>query len=104
MKFYFLNLYGPYVDREVYWSHLVSLDCFKSSSLIMGGDLNFSMGYSEIWGTKARVDPLSDFFNRQLDGLDLVDIALAVSLPTWSNRRIGIENISKRLDRLMISW
>ena len=104
MKFYFLNLYGPYVDREVYWSHLVSLDCFKSSALIMGGDLNFSMGYSEIWGTKARVDPLSDFFNRQLDGLDLVDIAPAVSLPTWSNRRIGIENISKRLDRLMISW
>ena len=103
MKFYFLNLYGPYVDREVYWSHLVSLDCFKSSSLIMGGDLNFSMGYSEIWGTKARVDPLSDFFNRQLDGLGLVDIAPVVFLPTWSNRRIGIENISKRLDRLLIS-
>ena len=48
MNFCILNLYGPYVDRESFWSNLVSLDCFKSSALIMGQDLNFSMGYSEI--------------------------------------------------------
>ena len=64
MNFCFLNLYGPYVDREVFWSNLVSLDCFKSSALIFGGDLNFSVGFSEIWGAKARVDTLSDFFTR----------------------------------------
>ena len=103
MNFGFLNLYGPYVDREVFWSNLVSLDCLKSSALIFGGDLNFSVGFSEIWGAKARVDPLSDFFSRQLDGLGLVDIAPAVILPTWSNHRIGNENICKRLDRLLIS-
>ena len=91
------------MDREVFWPNLVSLDFFKSSALIMGGDLNFSMGYTEIWGAKARVDPLSDFLSRQLDGLGLVDIAPAFFLPTWSNRRIGNENICKRLDQLLIS-
>ena len=68
MKFYFLNLYGPYVDREVFWSNLVSLDYLKGSALIFGGDLNFFVGFFEIRGAKAKVDPLSDFFSRQLDG------------------------------------
>ena len=91
------------MDREAFWSNLVSLDCFKNYALIMGGDLNFSMGYFGIWGAKARVDSLSDFFSRQLDGLGLVDIAPAVFLPTWSNRRIGNENICKILVWLLIS-
>ena len=102
MNLCFLNLYGPYVDREVFWSNLVSLDCFKNSALIMGGYFNFFIGYSKILAAKAIVDHLSDFFSRQLDGLSLVDITLVVFLPTWSNRRIGIDKINERLDRLLI--
>ena len=45
------------------------------------------------------MDSLSDFFSRQLDVLGLVDLTPSVLLPTWSNRRIGGENICKRLDR-----
>ena len=45
MNLCFLNLYGPYVDREVFWSNLVTLDCLKSYALIFGGDLNFSVGF-----------------------------------------------------------
>ena len=56
--------YGPYLDREFFWSNLVSLKCLKSSTLIFGGDLNFSVGFSEIMGGKGRVDPLSYFFSR----------------------------------------
>ena len=71
--------------------------------MIFGGDLNFSLGCSEIWGVKARVDCLSDFFSKKLETYGLVDIVPHVLTPTWSNRRVGNESISKQLDRLMVS-
>ena len=79
------------------------MECFKSPFLVFGGDLNFSLGLSEIWGDRAHVDVLSDFFFNLLDGLGLVDITPLVSIPTWSNRRVGVESISKRLDILLLS-
>ena len=78
----------------------MSLNCTK---IIFGGDLNFSMGLSEIWGDRARSDCLSDFFAKILNDHGLMDIVPSVILPTWTNRRVGSENICKRLDRLMIS-
>ena len=74
------------------------MECFKCPNLVFGGDLNFSFGHSEIWGVKARVDVLTDFFINLLQGLGVVDIAPMVSIPTWSNRQIGPESICKRLD------
>ena len=62
------------------------MECFKSPYLVFGGDLNFSLGISEIWGDRARVDVLTDFFFNLLEGLGLVDITPLVSIPTWSNR------------------
>ena len=61
------------------------------------------MGLSEIWGVNAQVDPLTNFFHNLLERLGLVDINPLVSIPTWSNRRVGSEGISKRLDRLLVS-
>ena len=58
----FINLYGPYSDREFFWNNLLGIDCFKCPYLVFGGDLNFSLGLSEIWGVNARVDALTDFF------------------------------------------
>ena len=78
------------------------MDCFKCPYLVVGGDLNFSLGCSEIWGEKARVDSLSDFFSENLDAFGLVDVVPHVLAPTWSNRRVGNENICKRLDRLFV--
>ena len=98
-----VNLYGPYVDKERFWIRLFKMECLKSSKLILGGDLNYSVGFSEIWGVRARVDILSDFFIRKMDGFGLVDLVLTVILSTWSNRRVGCENICKRLDRSLIS-
>ena len=48
------------------------------------------------------MDNLSGF-SMKLDGFGIVDIATTVLVPTWSNRRVGSENISKRLDRLLVS-
>ena len=58
----FINLYGPYIDKEAFWNNLLVMECFKCPKLVFGGDLNFSLGHSEIWGVKAHVDVLTDFF------------------------------------------
>ena len=53
-----------------------------SPFLVFGGDLNFPLGLSEIWGVKARVDVLTNFFHNLLDSLGFVDINPLVSIPT----------------------
>ena len=78
----FVNLYGPYLDREVFWNNLVRMECFLSPFLVFGGDLNFSLGFSKIWGVKARVDVLTNFFHNILDSLGFVYINPLVSIPT----------------------
>ena len=59
-----LNIYGPYQDRIPFWEALFNKDCIKGNSVILGGDLNFSLGQSEVWGPQARVDILADFFTQ----------------------------------------
>ena len=61
------------------------------------------MGLFEIWGTRARLDSLSDFFANTLENFGLVDIVPSVMLPTWTNRRVGAEIICKGLDRFLVS-
>ena len=66
--------------------------------------LNNISGFGRLGSTtNTQVDPLSDFFTLKMDAFGLVDIALVVLLPTWSNRRVGCDNIFKRLDRLLVS-
>lgn len=70
--------------------------------LIIGGDLNFSMGFGESWGSHAQIDPLSDFFKDILEKHHLADIPMNKAVPTWRNRRIGDAAMARRLDRFMI--
>ena len=72
-------------------------------NLILAGDLNFTLGASEIWGQKAHLDPLGPFFTSLISDHHLVDIAHPLAGPTWRNGRAGVEGISKRLDRFLIS-
>ena len=81
----------------------MDLECLKCAKLVLGGDLNFSLGLSKIQGCRAIIDCLSNYFSKKMDDYGLVDIVLSVLLPTWSNRRVEIHNICKRLDRLMVS-
>ena len=43
-----VNIYGPFIDREGYWRNIFDLICHKGQKLILGGDPNFSLGFSEI--------------------------------------------------------
>ena len=44
----FVNLHAPYLDRETFWNNLIKSDCLMSPYLVFGGNLNFSLGISEI--------------------------------------------------------
>ena len=94
-----VNIYGPYINREVFWKNYLELDCMKCEKLILGRDLNFTMGLSEIWGFRARLDSLSDFFTKIMETYGLVDIIPTVMIPTWTSN----ESICKRLDRFLLS-
>jgi len=100
--FTLLNIYGPYQNRIPFWENIFSNDCFKGP-VIIGGDLNFSLGPSEIWGPQARVDTLTDFFTHKLMNQNLIDIEPISIKPTWRNKRTGENRVAKRLDRFLVA-
>ena len=72
-------------------------------TFILAGDLNFSLSEAETWGPNAIKDPLSDFFLRMIDEKGLIDLPPTHLKPTWSNKRLGDECVSKILDRYLIN-
>ena len=72
-------------------------------NIILTGDLNLTLNYSEIWGSKAHPDPLGPFFSKLFSDHHLVDVAPPCAGPIWRNGRIGEDGISKRLDRFLLS-
>jgi hypothetical protein len=56
------NVYGPYLNWIPFWDSLLSNSLLRGDSVILGGDLNFSLGQSEVWGPRARTDSLFGFF------------------------------------------
>jgi len=52
---------GPYVGQVLFWESLLNKSCMQLKDIILGGDLNFSLGAVEIWGPKALSDPLGIF-------------------------------------------
>ena len=53
VSFTIFNIYGPYLNRIPFWDALLSNHLIRGDSLILGGDLNFSLGQDEVWGTHA---------------------------------------------------
>jgi len=98
-----LNIYAPYRDRLPFWERIVSHNILLLDNLIIGGDLNMTLGLSEVWGGTSLEDPLSPYFRHLFSSNDLVDISLDLLAPTWRNGRTGGENVAKRLDRFLIS-
>jgi hypothetical protein len=64
----------------------------------MGGDLNFSMGFSEVLGTQARTKPLTTFFTQNLGECNFLDLEPIKLKPTYRNNRVGESSVAKRLD------
>eukprot|EP00253_Pinus_taeda_P035654 PITA_35654 len=98
-----VNIYGPCQGREFFWTDLLAKSLMQSPLMVVGGDLNFSLGRAEAWGPLAREDPLSYFFYQALLDKKLTDPAPIKLKPTWRNRRSGEDRIAKRLDRFLLS-
>lgn len=69
---------------------------------MLGGDLNFSMGVSEIWETQAHLGPIYNFLVHKLEDSILYDLELRKFLPTWRNKRTREDFVAKRIDRFFI--
>eukprot|EP00253_Pinus_taeda_P011344 PITA_11344 len=102
-SFQIVNIYGPCQGREAFWLDLFAKSLMKMPLMVVGGDLNFSLGRAEAWGPSAREDPLTDFFIHFLKEHILIDPSPISLAPTWRNRRSREDRIAKRLDRFLIS-
>lgn len=97
-----INIYGPCHQRESFWNRLLSLHILSAENTIIGGDLNFSLGYSESWGSSTQIDPITGYMTDLLERHDLIDVPMIKILPTWRNRRIGEAALARRLDRFIM--
>jgi hypothetical protein len=102
-EFKILNVYGPYLDRLPFWETLLKLKLLKAKNLILGGDLNFSLGEAETWGPTARPDPLTTRLTHLLSSSGLLDITPRKLLPTWRNMRSGEARVEKHIDRFLVA-
>ena len=97
-----VNIYGPYNNRVEFWDSFKNSDISRKENLIIGGDLNFTLGANKIWGPKVRTDPLALFFSNLLQNMNLIDLDPQKSKLSWTNRRVGEDRITKRLDRFLL--
>ena len=102
-KISILNVYGPYRDRQTFWTEVDESRLLARPNLILGGDLNLTLGPTEIWAGTTLEDTLSSFFKELFIRYNLIDIPLLKAGPTWTNGRRGAKNVSKRLDRFLVA-
>eukprot|EP00253_Pinus_taeda_P029779 PITA_29779 len=100
-NFRILNVYGPCQDRMAFWRPLLNLSLLHQDNIIIGGDLNFSLGYSEYWGNHAQVDAMTGFYQNLLESHNFIDVPSAKKQPTWKNNRVGEASLARRLDHFL---
>ena len=67
-------------------------------NLIVGGDLNFSLGLAKTRSPIAQVDPLVDLFLNKLREVILIEKKLIKIIPTWRNA-----HVAKRLGKFLFN-
>jgi hypothetical protein len=77
-----LNIYGPHTYMIQFWSSFFRKELLRSKNLIIGGDLNFSLGEAESCGPSAHPYPQTTFFSHLLNTNGFIDIAPVKLLPT----------------------
>lgn len=97
-----VNVYGPYHQSEHFWQHFLTLSILAFDHIIIRGDLNFSLGFRESWGSSAHVDAISGHMTNLLEQTNFVDVPMHKPLPTWRNRRVGEAALARRLDQFLM--
>lgn len=96
------NIYGPCPNREVFWETLLNVDFMQVEYLIIGGDLNFSLGPTGSWETRAPIDPLMTFFELLMNSHDLLNVESKTIMPIWRNKQTRKDTLARRLDQFLI--
>eukprot|EP00253_Pinus_taeda_P003055 PITA_03055 len=97
-----INVYGLCQHNTEFWDYLLNFELCQKDFLIMGGDLNFSIGHVESWGRRAKIDPLSVYFENVLGAQNLMEIPITKMQPTWQNNRTAEDSLASRLNRFHI--
>eukprot|EP01018_Ginkgo_biloba_P032610 Gb_14068 [translate_table: standard] len=104
LAFTLLNVYGPYEEKQEFWTNLLSTKWIKFENLIIAGHLNLTLHRGEIWGSSATQDRLADFFLDKFESVGWVDVEPIKVKPTWTNNTLGEDGVSKRLDRFLVHF
>lgn len=96
------NYYGPYFDRRIFWDIFQNSGLLSSNKLILAGDLNLTLSTNEIWGSKAKHDPLATHFSSLFQDSGLINVFPASMAPTWRNGRVNNKGIVKRLYHFLL--
>jgi len=97
-----LNIYGPCHHRQAFWDSLLQQDFMQSKDIIIGGNLNFSLGLAESWDHRAQSDALTEYFEKLMADNELFSLESARRMPTWRNHCIGIHALAHQLNRFLI--
>jgi hypothetical protein len=79
------NVYGPYVDSIEYWDKFFHMGCLHIRLVVVRGDLNFTLGASQVWGPVTQVD----CFIKTLEEVGLLNVEPAKLSPTSRNNLIS---------------
>eukprot|EP00253_Pinus_taeda_P032607 PITA_32607 len=97
-----INIYGPCTNRANFWRHLLEYEIFNADNILLGGDLNFSLGFCESWGHHAQIDPLTESLTSLLEDHNWIDIPSARLQYAWTNNRNGEQSLARRLDQFLV--
>eukprot|EP00253_Pinus_taeda_P023598 PITA_23598 len=99
------NIYAPnhYRDKASCWDSITTdLQSVQGRNIFLGGDLNLIRNADEKLGGNFYTDPSRDSLENIIQTHNLVDIPPQNGKYTWSNKRIGNNNIKERLDRILV--
>eukprot|EP00253_Pinus_taeda_P030717 PITA_30717 len=99
------NIYAPnhYRDKASCWDTITSdLMTAQGRNIFLGGDLNLIRNADEKLGGNFYADPSRDSLEAIIQTHNLVDIPPLNGRFTWSNKRIGNNNIKERLDQILV--
>jgi exonuclease III len=98
---YITNVYGPprLGDKEAFLHHLVWIaNHIGSQRWILRGDFNMITGLEEKRGGTHTLGNENEIFNHTIGLLKLIDVGENNGPFTWSNRHLGTQHISIKLD------